>query len=438
LTFSLPLLKGEVNPVDMILIEGIRTFYPRLYASIRDNPDAYLGTNFSRENESAKENAKAVISDALEGLTERDKKAAGVVLQELFPRTGGSGMFARMGSYGSDWDIPWTKGKRITAQRYFHRYFSYGVPPNDVSDRKLDVFLNEVPTMDVKQIVNEVQTLAANGRAGVLVEKLRARESTLTAEVALPLTMSIAQCGEVFPRDRGMYGIFGASTFSQACILIRNLVKRIEINSEREDLALKIANEASPLPFAVEYARWIRNLKSSSETEDESDAVISVECEQEINRIIVARIYAEAQEESLEKRYPKDAKTLYQFWRWNDQEGVQQFLERRFQERPDEVLEFLDGSTGEGWSMESGISFKMNLERDNYNSIVGMVNPQTIMEALRKIYPNIDESQPINQEEVITKDLVALTFARLHRQVLNETATIQKTETSEDSEAGQS
>ena len=42
LTFALPLLKGEVDIVDLMLIEGIRIFYPNLYAEIRGNPDLFL------------------------------------------------------------------------------------------------------------------------------------------------------------------------------------------------------------------------------------------------------------------------------------------------------------------------------------------------------------------------------------------------------------
>jgi hypothetical protein len=216
-------------------------------------------------------------------------------------------------------------------------------------------------------------------------------------------------------------------------------VKLIDVNSGREELALTLANEAMPLPFAVEYARWIRNLKRSSESEDEGDLVISDKCEQEINQIIVARLSAEAQEESLEKRYPKDVNNLYQFWRWNDQEGVQAFLERRFQEYPEEVVEFLHGCTREGWSMETGISFKMNLDLDNYNSIVGMVNPQVIMEALRRVYPDIDVALAANDDgAVITKDLVALTFARLYEQVVNEAAASSEVASRESGETEQS
>lgn len=42
LTFSLPILKGEVNNVDLMLIEGVRVFYPRLYDVIRRNTTLFL------------------------------------------------------------------------------------------------------------------------------------------------------------------------------------------------------------------------------------------------------------------------------------------------------------------------------------------------------------------------------------------------------------
>lgn len=41
LTFALPILVGETDAVDLILIEGIRIFYPELHAAIRENADAF-------------------------------------------------------------------------------------------------------------------------------------------------------------------------------------------------------------------------------------------------------------------------------------------------------------------------------------------------------------------------------------------------------------
>jgi hypothetical protein len=42
-TFALPLLEEEAHPVDLLLMEGIRVFYPKLYLAIRDNAKLFLG-----------------------------------------------------------------------------------------------------------------------------------------------------------------------------------------------------------------------------------------------------------------------------------------------------------------------------------------------------------------------------------------------------------
>jgi predicted KAP-like P-loop ATPase len=42
LEFALPILKDEVNPLQQMVVEGLRILFPELYVDIRDNPDFYL------------------------------------------------------------------------------------------------------------------------------------------------------------------------------------------------------------------------------------------------------------------------------------------------------------------------------------------------------------------------------------------------------------
>jgi len=97
LTFALPMVAGEVDIVDLIFLEAIRTFYPELYATIRDNPEVFLGSIFdplSAMNEKeAKEQVESTIKTALDIYPEQVKKAASIVIQDLFPMTGASGLF---------------------------------------------------------------------------------------------------------------------------------------------------------------------------------------------------------------------------------------------------------------------------------------------------------------------------------------------------------
>src|SRR5205085_1540426 len=109
----------------------------------------------------------------------------------------------------------------------FHRYFALGIPPEDVSDRVLDDFLDCIPGSEIDAVVRKIRELATMNRAGLLIEKLRRREDTLPPNAAAGLARALSLCGDVFPQDKGFYGVFGASSFSQAAMLIRHLVRRI-------------------------------------------------------------------------------------------------------------------------------------------------------------------------------------------------------------------
>jgi predicted KAP-like P-loop ATPase len=88
LTFSLPILKGEVNPVDLMLIEGIRVFYPKLYEVVRDNPDLFLDPKFDSFDQDDKtiRYFNRIIDKGLEEFTYEESEAAKELLKVLFPR----------------------------------------------------------------------------------------------------------------------------------------------------------------------------------------------------------------------------------------------------------------------------------------------------------------------------------------------------------------
>jgi len=53
LSFSMPLLKGEVNMIDLMLIESLRIFYPNHYNFVKSNPDYFIGSysdSYDRRN----------------------------------------------------------------------------------------------------------------------------------------------------------------------------------------------------------------------------------------------------------------------------------------------------------------------------------------------------------------------------------------------------
>ena len=147
LTFALPLLKDEAHPVDLMLIEGIRIFYPKLYTAIRDNPEYFLerGGNGYQQHEAHRQRVAAIIDEALEGGGIPDKgQVRSRLLEVLFPRL--SNM-----AYGHEWDNRWAREQRICSGEYFKRFFTYSVPPGDVSDIEVGRLLEEIAAIELRR-----------------------------------------------------------------------------------------------------------------------------------------------------------------------------------------------------------------------------------------------------------------------------------------------
>jgi hypothetical protein len=410
-TFALPLLKDEVNPLDLLVIEAVRTFFPSLHASIRDNPAAYLGSGFGirRRGEKEKDEAEAVIADALKGLTPYDRQAAEHVIRELFPRA--AGPFGDP-SYGSDSHSRWTNQKRIASDEYFHRYFAYGVPPRDVSDRRINEVLTGGEPGDVDFVKAKLKGIAASTRPETLLAKLRRQEDSLSPEYAVRLALAVAQFGEFFPQDRSVFGTMGFSAFSQAGYLITTLLKRVEEGAERDGVALRIAEVVAPVPFAIEYAGAV----TKSVEDGETYYVISDEAEAEVYRKLGSRIAEEASGGGIFRKYPKDVLSIYLAWRIVDEEAARQSLGSHIRSRPDDVLLLLEDAMPLSTSGRGTV--KRELGRRNYDTLARLIDPEVVVEALSLVYGDVDDfgkRKAGSEYDLPPAERAAKSFIRIHR-----------------------
>lgn len=127
LRFAVPLLKGEVDIMDLISIELVRILYPELYAIARHNRSLltneyyHLDSPTDDQLETTKQQLSIVFRNNEEWLS---------VLAEIFPTV-------KKVYYGisidEDMDIN-RKRKRIKSHQYFNKYFTYSSGYNNVSD----------------------------------------------------------------------------------------------------------------------------------------------------------------------------------------------------------------------------------------------------------------------------------------------------------------
>lgn len=378
LTFAMPILKGEVNVVDLLLIEGIRVFYPDLYETIKQNPNIFSGSLSERQDTKLiKEKTEAVLEKALELYSGEEKRRAKELIQELFPKL--KGIFGNI-HYGGSWEDRWSTEQRIASGEYFARYFTYSIPAGDISDQAINDFLNFSDNETIDNVAQLLQSFVSQRNADKVISKLRQREKSLSIETSKLLAQALAASGSFFPNPDKMYSF--TTAWSQAAILVSQLLRNIPKGKERLETAKNILQLSEPLTFKLECFRWMR----SSDDKSEDDKEFSKEDEEQLGRIVAEAVRLDAQSELLYKKYCREAGFLLWIWsKYIDPEETAKYLQESFKE-DNNVVEFLKTYLPTAWGLETGLSHKGDFERSQFDSIAAIIDPDIIYNKLLSIY----------------------------------------------------
>jgi hypothetical protein len=412
-TFVLPLLKGEVDSAELMLVEGLRVFYPRLYAGIRDNPDLFLNGqqhayNAFAGNQQQPDQIEVLLQQSMPGVTEKERLGVRKgLLEALFPRL-------RM-NYGTEWERIWANKQKLCSGQYFQRYFSYGVPDGDVPDSTIRTLIGDLADADTGRKRQILETFGQRRAIPRLISKLRDAADAMSEDDARTLLTAIVRNAHVFPRERAMSI---GDTWMQGGILASQLLRRLPAGNLRQEAAEEAARVAEPLNFCYEYMRWI----SHSADRPEERRVLADEGEVAVNAILADRIRDAEGHSPLYIKYGRDAPSLY--WLWAKQKGNQavgEVLLNRFRTSPGDVDAFLDCYVGEGWLIESGLPVRSDFRREQYDSISAYVPSDFIVvnlmdrfgEELRTPSFHNDNSMPIARR-------IAHQFVFIHNAVQQE------------------
>jgi len=253
ISFALPMLVGEVNPVDLLLIESLRVFFPEVYCVVSENYNDFSGINDENYNRSeAKSRLELLLNDTLAGLRADDSESAKRLLKDLFPRL--AGIYGNM-CYGRDSELAWTKEKRICSPVYCSRYFSYSISPADVSDVELSNLIGFASARDTEYVQAWLSNNIGGPKAKRIIEKLRVLETSIAEVAAETLAVGLAQIGRLLPNPQSVFHF--ADPPSQAAILISHLLRRIADRAGRASVAGQIIDVADPVWFGAECFRWL-------------------------------------------------------------------------------------------------------------------------------------------------------------------------------------
>ncbi len=336
LGFSMPILKEHVNLSDLMLIEGLRVFYPSLYDIIRDNAEIFLGSKLSlylNYEQVVRQKTLEVINRGLEGLNADESEAAKYLIKILFPKL--CGILDNF-HYGIEWEEKWVRERRICSEEHFARYFTYTVSPDAINDAEINSLLERFIQKDADEIKEALQDLLSKKSSENLILKLMKKEKKISEALNQNLAIAVCMLGGLFSRPRTAFSF--TTAFSQAGILIGQLVRNITDLKLRNQTARTVISRADPLSFSLECFKWFK----TTDEKGELNRILSIEDEHELAELMLERIKREAFETPLYISYPEDAPRLLNFWAHREsREQTSRYILDTFSADRKRVFDFL-------------------------------------------------------------------------------------------------
>lgn len=382
--FAIPIMKGEVHPGDQMLVEALRTFFPTTYDVIRRNPTAVI--ELARERvygggrDYVLDESKKVLEAAVAELKGDELEAAKTLIQELYPQT--KAVWSNTSVSGSSWETTWAGEKRAASRYYFSRYFLYAIPADDISDAEVDRVIataNEKRTT-VSNLVKKLQAIKKSGKARRFVERMdTATRGKLSAQGAAKLAVAMAELGEELSnRDGYLFSLGSTREFwaLEVALLIRSKCDA----TERKKIMIDVMRASKPLPLG---GAILRKLKAES---DEFEAIDDA-AEAELGKVLANRIDQAADGPAFLTTYGEDVGFLFWLWqKFGSRDAAFDRLRGWFRQDAKHAAEFVCTFIGYARTMETGMMHRGHLDRDRYNSIVGLFPADELAELLQQTY----------------------------------------------------
>ena len=393
LSFSLPLLAGEVNMADLMLIEAIKIFYPNHYEFVKSNPEYFIGTyskGFSYEKDTDKVSSlKGHLELLGKNLTKKQKSCIQSLLEELFPRL--NEVFHNYVSYDGKLINDWFKQKRIVSPKYFNKYFSYAVIKGEISDIAFQNFLSDVDNQSVEETASSIKTLVEQSSPDNFLQKIRSIEEDFKWEETIKIAKAISVISEVFPKRAGFSFSFGYdSPNGQAAIFIYQLIKKHNNKDEQFILAKELIDETKHFEFAYELNNWLRTEGTSEQK------IFTNEQYEQLAMLMIKRALKESGEQAIFEKFPDHVSYLFASWAEQDKKALTKYISRILKKDNSKVVDLLRVFIPTVYSTVVVGPYKSDFTKEYYQFFVSIFDKNLIDKVISKIYKDSE----VNAEEV--------------------------------------
>lgn len=366
--FALPILKGETNPVDVLLVEALRVLYPKTFELVRSHSELFLKPQGSGLIRKTGDDLKSQWTAMLAG---HDEHAISIV-RDLFPAVSGILTGMHVSRSGED---PRRQG--VHQPRYFNRYFQYAISGDDVADAEITKFFDDVVS-DPPAADALLASVGPEKRAFKFLEGVRDSIFTVPVLTQHAALLALARTVQTFERD-GFAGWLN-NPVDTIVRLIRDLIEQGSV-AEAQRLGLELI-DALPEGTALRLLTFLEPGRRSRGMSADYDAH-----QGEIRRALEERV-AQRLERLGDSLYEQLGRDYYRGLGWlartRGQDVAEANLTRRFESGRDAVVEFLAARSPRSGEVYAPFHF----EQENYLALTKVITIDRLLPYLDAHFPD--------------------------------------------------
>lgn len=278
-SFTIPIVREEVDFADFLVLEALRVFYPKIYSGLPGYKKDLTSFEVAYGLDTMRKLRLAADQDIREWIGKElpDKKDA-LVCEQLI-----GFLFPTIGAYFQNPSNPsivtredeYLANQRICTSEYFDMYFKFRLPKGEISSNILNEIEDKLNNND-KGFIDEISAiiLSEKERLAQLLSKLSFRVDNINLTGKVALITTLGTLGNEF--EWKLLNSWNASGPTATRIIIKCL-ETLERNDELWIAIREVVSSTPSLAFASDLiARFLSDDRSFQIEQSDKDALRSI------------------------------------------------------------------------------------------------------------------------------------------------------------------
>ncbi|MFT4168491.1 MAG: P-loop NTPase fold protein [Dysgonomonas sp.] len=393
LSFALPLLNGEVNLADLMLIEGVKIAYPNLYEYIKENYNYFIEEYkniLGKEDNDKKELVKKKIETLIINYEKKEQDRIIELLCELFPIL--QSIYKNMAFSNRQYEN-WYKDKRISSPYYFKRFFSYTVIKGELSDISFNSFVSNLSTLSLIEIRENIKQLITTSSAKSFIYKIRIFEKDFSWEDSKKISLALSKLSKIFPDEKDQFSFLDSQTpKGQLAIFIYRLIWNHKSEKDQLSFVKKLVHEIDNIEFVFDFIRWLQ-----PNEDKENDNIFKKEELIQIWKELNNRVLKETKCGDIFDDFPEVSYKICKYWENYDKVGFRKYIKKVTNDNPQKIIQILRNYLPLYSSLGSNKTREGDLEQKTYQYLTNILDKEFIMKLLLKLYTK----RKLNKEDAM-------------------------------------